>query len=98
MRKTIMRVTFKRGISEIAPVKGVTPVRATATASEANHSERRDGPAASSGRAVNESRESAFDAQRVAQLRAALAEGRIEFDAAKLAELIHRYHLNGSKT
>ncbi|WP_415873853.1 hypothetical protein [Burkholderia ubonensis] len=37
----------------------------------------------------------AFDAGRVAELRSALAEGRITFDAARLADLILRYHESG---
>lgn len=33
-----------------------------------------------------------IDAERVADIKAALAEGKINFDAAKLAGLIRRYH------
>ncbi|WP_242539674.1 flagellar biosynthesis anti-sigma factor FlgM [Trinickia mobilis] len=93
-----MRVTFKRDARDIAPVNGVAPVRAVdaesgrQTPQQAPDAQARGGHGAARGK-PREAR--AFDAGRVAELRAALAEGRIEFDAAKLAGLIQRYH--GSK-
>ncbi|HLX01269.1 MAG TPA: hypothetical protein VKS80_04045 [Trinickia sp.] len=94
-----MRVTFKRDARDIALVNGVAPVRAVDAKSE--HEDKRQAPnqAAAVGErsaSRNKARPAgAFNAERVAELRAALAEGRIEFDPAKLAALIQRYY--GSK-
>jgi negative regulator of flagellin synthesis FlgM len=94
-----MRVTVKRDVREITPINGVTPIRGDDANRERQkqretpHAE--SGPGGSSASRGKPRPEAAFDPQRVAKLRAALAEGRIEFDAAKLASLIQRYH--GSK-
>ncbi len=90
-----MRVTFKRDAREIEPVNGVSPIRAVDAKGERQkqHQAQDAGAEAGTGAAPNKPHAQApFNAERVAQLRAALAEGRIEFDAAKLAGLIQRYH------
>lgn len=91
-----MRVTFKRDAREIAPVNGVAPIRAVDAQNEQQKQRRNPDTAGAPSAARSRPRpQSAFDATRVAELRAALAEGRIEFDPTKLAALIQRYH--GSK-
>ena len=87
-----MRITANNGIVTIRETNAAQPAEPGA----ARPAVRVDGEALQSGVLKPAQAELAampdVDAARVAEIKAALADGRIQFDAGKLAGLIRRYH------